>query len=348
MRRTTTRLVAAGLACGLLLGGCGGSASTQQRTENVSDESRVVPAATARAATGQPQEATQVEHQIARKAEITVKVPDVAQAAGRLRTIADAHRGTITEEHLRTGGSTSSTVTLSVPADQLDAALNETAGLGEVINRTVSSEDVTTQVADLDARIRTMRESIARMQALMQRAGTVAEIAHVESELTKRQAELEALLAKQKVLSQRVAQSPVSVRLVTDEKAVTVEPPRTGFLAGLRIGWTALGSLLTGLLTVVGALIPLLAPVAVVVAPLVWWLRRRRAQRQAERFSQPLFRPEPQQPSTAHTGAAAAADQAPAQGQPQDGPGPARPGAPLVPERPSGPDDSGRPSPGPA
>jgi hypothetical protein len=117
------------------------------------------------------------------------------------------------------------------------------------------------------------------MQELLKRAGSVAEIAQVETELTKREADLESLLAQQKVLAQRVAQSPITVTLT---RVAVVEPapvPETGFIAGLKAGWHALKVFGVALLTVVGALLPFLVVLALITAPVVWLVRRRRAAR---------------------------------------------------------------------
>ncbi|HET7823328.1 MAG TPA: hypothetical protein VFL10_17535, partial [Ornithinibacter sp.] len=48
-----------------------------------------------------------------------------------------------------------------------------------------------------------------------------------------------------------------------------------GFLAGLKAGWTAFTGSVTVLLTVVGALLPFAVVLALVLVPLVLWLRRR-------------------------------------------------------------------------
>jgi uncharacterized protein YceK len=228
-----------------------------------------------------PQSPVVDTQQIIRSATMTVVVPDENQAATRLRAIASAHGGVVTTENVVSGGDKSyfatSTIVLSVPADQLDVALTDIAAIGEVTLRTIESSDVTAKVADVDSRIKTMRESIARMQELLTRAGSVAEIAQVESELTNRESDLESLLAQQKALAQRVAQSPITVTLT---RVAVVEPtpvPPTGFLAGLTAGWHALKAFSIGLLTVIGALLPFLAVLALVGAPVVWLVRRRRA-----------------------------------------------------------------------
>jgi uncharacterized protein YceK len=289
MLTTLTRTVLPlALACALL-GGCSSAATSSSVADGaagsngkVTTDTGAVPAQTTRTTSGSvlPQTPVIDSQQIIRSATMTVVVPDENQAATRLRAIASAHGGVVTTENVVSGGEKSfyatSTIVISVPADQLDVALTDIAAVGEVTLRTIESTDVTAKVADVDSRITTMRASIARMQDLLTRAGSVTEIAQVENELTTRESDLESLLAQQKALAQRVAQSPITVTLT---RVAVVEPtpvPETGFLAGLTAGWHALKAFSIGLLTVVGALLPFLAVIALVGAPVVWLVRRRR------------------------------------------------------------------------
>ncbi len=228
-----------------------------------------------------PQAPLDNTQQIIRSATMTVVVPDMNEAASRLRAIAAGHLGEVTMENVVSGGEklayATSTVVLSVPADQLDAALTDIAAIGDVTLRTIASADVTAKVADVDSRITTMRASIARIRDLLTRAGTIAEIAQVESELTARESQLESLLAQQKALAQRVAQSPITVTLTRTAPVPPVPVQDTGFLAGLRAGWHAFVGFALAVSTVLGALLPFLAALALVALPLAWYLRRRHA-----------------------------------------------------------------------
>jgi hypothetical protein len=71
-----------------------------------------------------------------------------------------------------------------------------------------------------------------------------------------------------------VAQSPITITLNT--AATVVEPEVPGFMSGLVAGWNALVSSSRVLLVVVGALLPFLALIALVGAPLLVWRRRVR------------------------------------------------------------------------
>jgi hypothetical protein len=176
------------LAVVALLAGCsaGGSSPAAGPAE---DRGEVAPAPASGEVPGDV--GSSLDRKIARTATISLVIDDVAATAAQLRGVAQSVGGIVTDELLqlpvpddasRPWGTTS-TVVLSVPATALDRTLDLVAGLGEVTDRTISSTDVTDEVVDVDARVTTMRESIARLQELMDRAGSVSEIARVESEL---------------------------------------------------------------------------------------------------------------------------------------------------------------------
>lgn len=279
-----TRLYAAGVAALLVMGVTACSAG--QASLPATDTAAGAPADARSLPESMPEDVPSADpsRKIARSASLTITVTELAPAAAALRQAAASFGGMVVSENLvtapsidetgeesRTMPSLYSTIVLSVPADRLDAALDAIAQVGDVTTRTVSAEDVTTQVVDVEARIATMRESIARLQALMRRAGTLTEIAAIEAELTRRQADLESLLAQQKVLSQLVEQSSISVTLMTRRQAEGISSG--GFVSGLQAGWAAFLSAGRWLLTILGASLPFLLAAAVIVTPLLWWRR---------------------------------------------------------------------------
>ena len=216
------------------------------------------------------------ERQIARTAQLTIGVKDVSAAAAQLRQIALAADGFIASERLETTASTygESTVVLSVAADRLEQAMADADKIGTVRTRSMTARDVTTQVVDVEARIVTMRESIARIRVLMGKAGSLGDIANIEAELTRRQADLESLLARQKALKGQVERAPLTVTLFRDG---TEPAPDNPFLRGLREGWEALAKSTAILITMLGALLPFAVVGAVLFWPIRWLFRRRAA-----------------------------------------------------------------------
>lgn len=276
-RRSAYRLISLGVA-GLLLagfGGCAAGVGSAPATSTVTtDESADRLGGGPVPADGKTP--TAGSRQIARSASVSITVNNAMDTARELARLAASLGGSITSESLSldTERAQFSYVVVSVPAARLDEALNSLAGLGEITSRVIESSDVTDAVVDVDARIKTLRESIARLQALMRRAGSVADIAAVESQLTARQSDLESLLAQQKTLGSMVEKSSITVTLTVRDTAVPAT--QRGFMSGLAAGWDAL--LATGriLLTGVGAILPFLGAALIVAAPVWYWLRRRR------------------------------------------------------------------------
>lgn len=267
------------IVAALGLTACSGSSEgSQAASEVVAADMESVPNAAPEDSGG-----SSADRKIARTASLTVVVDDVTAAADQIRSIASTLAGTVTSESLQIDRTSErwpgsgSTVVVSVPAAGLDKAIDLLASVGTVEGRSVESVDVTDSVVDTEARIATLRASIKRLQDLMERAGSVADIAAVEMELTNRQSDLESMLAQQKSLNGMVESSTVTISLVTrSEVTPTVV---TGFLPGLQAGWQGLILATQAGLTVLGMLLPFLAVLAAVVTPLVWWRRSRKAAR---------------------------------------------------------------------
>src|SRR5262249_45568847 len=126
-----------------------------------------------------------------------------------------------------------------------------------------------------DARLATQKASVERVRALLARAQTIGEIVSIESELTKREAELASLQQRKDKLAGQVALSTITLSL---RGPAAPEPARedTGFVAGLRNGWSAFLGSITIVMTVAGWLLPWLLAIGVPIWLLVWLLRRRR------------------------------------------------------------------------
>ena len=108
--------------------------------------------------------ASVADRKLARRADISVTVKDVDAAATKVRAIASAAQGLVLAESVAsesdiaaTGGFSS--ITISVPTDQLDATLDKVAAIGKVHSRNTSTEDVTAQVVDTQSRLKTMQAS---------------------------------------------------------------------------------------------------------------------------------------------------------------------------------------------
>ncbi len=214
------------------------------------------------------------ERQIARSGSVTLAVEENLAASKELRELVSNLDGMILNEYQTFyENSDSATLEVSVPADRFEEAMEKISELGELRAKTVTADDVTTQVVDVESRIKTLRQSIARLQELMDKSGSVSDIAAVEMELTSRQSDLEAMLATQKALQEMVEQSRIVVEFVSPSKiAPNYDNP---FVQGLTGAWRAMLATTTAILVALGALLPVLVVALVIFIPIrLWWKSR--------------------------------------------------------------------------
>ena len=215
--------------------------------------------------------------------QMTVTAADPIAASREAARIVEAAGGRIDSRSVSAPSdydAGSATLTLRVPADRLDAVLDDLAELGRADEISTNSYDVTLQVRDLDARISALRATIDRLTALLGQAADIEDLIRLETEIGNRQAELESLEAQQRDLADQVAMSTITLYLRADSQAPAVEPD--DFWDGLQTGWGAFVGFFSGLLVALGVLLPwivLAGLVTAVVLLSVRWRRRVRDRR---------------------------------------------------------------------
>ena len=162
-----------------------------------------------------------------------------------------------------------------IPVDRLDDTLDLIEALGVVESQSISNQDVTLQVVDLDARIAVLDESIERLRALLADAETTADLVEIETALSERQAELDSLNSQRNYLTDQVQYASIGVDLRSPEVAPEREPD--GFVDGIIAGWQGMLAFFAGTIVFLGVIVPwvgALAVVSLIIATVVW-LRRR-------------------------------------------------------------------------
>jgi hypothetical protein len=224
-----------------------------------------------------PAQLPAIQRSIIYNGTITVRVDNVNSAADQLVGLATGAGGFVGgDQRTIDAGRSTATLTLRIPADKFGKALDDISHLGKEQSRQVSTQDVTANVVDLAARIQAQQASVDRVRALLAKAQTVGEVTSVESELSRREADLESLKGQQRSLEDLTALSTIAVTLLGPD-AVKPAPKAAegGFLAGLKSGWHAFTASIRVILTVLGAVLPFLLVLGVPVLLVFWWLRRR-------------------------------------------------------------------------
>lgn len=217
--------------------------------------------------------------------DVGLEVADVAAAVDPVVALAERHGGQLynSDLHLADPAQAGGTLVFKLPpaeATPFITALGE--GIGRRVSLTGSTDDVTSQLTDLAARIATARASVESVQALLAQAEDLGDVILLEGELTTRQTMLEQLLAQQRNLQSLVSLATVTVTLSAapvEEVAPPAEPTHEdGIGDAFAKGWRAFLAALTAVVLFLGYTGPFL-----VVLGVALWVTLRVNRRLASR-----------------------------------------------------------------
>ena len=207
-----------------------------------------------------------VARDVVKTASMNVTVADPVEAADKAAVIAQDAGGRVDSRSDDAGSGTgraSTSMSLRVDAAKLDGALRELKALGTVDHAEVTTEDVTAQRVDLDARIKALQTSVDRLLAIMRDARDPDSLIKAEDALSARQADLDSLRAQREALGDRIAYSTVNVTFVAEKIGGPAPKQYQGFLGQIERGWDGLVSLAGASVLLVGLLLPWLGALVV-------------------------------------------------------------------------------------
>ena len=118
----------------------------------------------------------------------------------------------------------SSELTFKVPGEKFDATLESFGELGDVDSQWVTTEDRTSQIVDLRARLETAEASLARTRELFDAAETVMELVTAENEIAQREQTVEVLKAQLRSQEESVSLATITVYMTIDPDSLPEEP----------------------------------------------------------------------------------------------------------------------------
>ena len=197
---------------------------------------------------------------VIKSATLSVEVPrgGFQDRFQRAAAIASAHNGFVagstSERH---GRVQTGYLELRVPAAGFEAVRHDLSALGRVTDQQLSGDDVSGQVIDLDARMRSLSAEEDALRALLAQSRTVSDTIQIQQQLVTVRQQIEELAAQKARLDDATAMSTVTVNLA--EPGVTSsQPPRPSRLgASARMALDGAGAVLGGTLVVLGYVLPL-------------------------------------------------------------------------------------------
>jgi hypothetical protein len=232
----------------------------------------------------------QVPRKIIYEAEVRLVVRDFAEVETELPKLVKEHGGYLANVSIdrATGQQRYGTWQARIPTDQFEQFLSAASKLGVPESRSQTAQDVTEEFFDLEAQIANKKRLEERIIKLVEESkGKLKEIIEVERELARVRSEIEQKEGRLRYLTNRTALTTVTITVREQQDYVPPEAPT--FLTRIQQAWSDSQLSVTQFAqnTTVAAIyaLPWLAMLLVVLVPLIWWIRRRRARRLAKKQS---------------------------------------------------------------
>lgn len=157
-----------------------------------------------------------VGRQIIFTGEVVVESPDVAATTDDVIEAVFQAGGAIWGQETRSTPDPQTVLTIRVPPLDFDAVLEAIAGIDDasLISQSITTDDVTDTVVDLDARITAAESSVARVQTLLDAANDLNTVFTLEEELAARQAQLERLRGQRETIGGQIALATITLTIV--------------------------------------------------------------------------------------------------------------------------------------
>ncbi|MCL2443824.1 MAG: DUF4349 domain-containing protein [Treponema sp.] len=151
------------------------------------------------------------ERKLVKRASIRIRVENLETADNSVASLLEKYNGyaasTSIEENSRY-------YSLRVPTSQYDVFLAEMDGIGRLLGRYESTDDVTLRYYDLESRLDSKRELLRTFQAYLRRANTMEEILSVEARIADLQRDIEYTGTQLRNLANMVDYSTIDLSLM--------------------------------------------------------------------------------------------------------------------------------------
>lgn len=154
------------------------------------------------------------DRKIIRNAELDIEAVDVVAAYDSILAFAVEHGGYETSRSQRKDNDYMVIdAEIRISPDHLEALLDYAAGLGDVINTLISTEDITDSYYDAKTRLQSMELALERYYDYLEKAKTIEESLSVQSEINNLTLEIESLKGRLRLWDNLLSESVVTLRL---------------------------------------------------------------------------------------------------------------------------------------
>jgi hypothetical protein len=210
--------------------------------------------------------AVQGERKLIKNAGLRVRVEDPDAAENSLDAMLETYRAWSSSTAIYDN---SRNYTLRVPSGSYEAFLADLTGLGRVLRKTETAEDVTLQYYDLEGRLATKQELLKTFRDYLSQAKDIDEIMTVEKRIAELQQEIDWTGTRLRSLAHLVDYSTIELEILGPAAVSDYSGPSLGERFGELFG--AFGEVVSSALVVLVGIVIYGVP-ALLAAVLLFWL----------------------------------------------------------------------------
>ena len=196
------------------------------------------------------------DRKIVKTADLTIEVKNFQRYSRQLHGAVRQSGGYVAQEQqTQSSGEIENTVSIKVPVDRFQDLLEELPGDSDrLVEKKVSSEDVTMELVDTKSRLETKKEVRERYLELLRQAHSMKDIIAVQNEINDIQFQMDQASGRIAWLGHSAAYSTINLKFYQVLDAAVREDPSPSFFHRLAEsvgeGWKGLSSLLLELMSV--------------------------------------------------------------------------------------------------
>lgn len=198
-----------------MVSGCGSSQDTADNAAYEStSKSEAVRDQTSEMKLSLPVTPSNIERKIIQNVNLCIMVDDVQTVMDKIISLTSQNDGYIVSSSIyKQEDSYRASLTVKIPQEKLNDTVNTISDFGEVTNNDTSTEDVTEEYYDSQARLKVLEAKEARLIALLDKAANIPDIVAVENELGNVRSEIEVIKGRLQYLTNSTSYSTISINL---------------------------------------------------------------------------------------------------------------------------------------
>ena len=162
---------------------------------------------------------------------LTAETEDLDSLTQGLNQKIQALGGYVEDQHIHNGSAyaahryRSASLTVRIPAEQVDSFTAEVAGMANVVSQEKNLEDITLRYVATESRLAALEAEQKRLMELLEQAETMADLLEIEQRLTDVRYELENAASQKRLFDNQIDYATIYLELEEVQEYTPVEEP---------------------------------------------------------------------------------------------------------------------------